>query len=173
MPLFVGREAKMYTSWDTARLFKTAILPKRVSLLADQLPMTFNLSVFSRILIKLEFISPANNQTPKVYTFSFPQVLGLLKGKVVFKIWREPIQRALSLTQSKKHEVKWKVLPKEKLEPFEITVVSSVYGGNLQVTITSTKVTLHFFWVSKQTGNSYCPGTTKLLVSIFYDTFQT
>ena len=54
--------------------------------MADQLPMDFvNLSVFSRILIKLEFISSARNQTAKAYTFPLAQVLGLLEGKLVFE----------------------------------------------------------------------------------------
>ena len=35
------RGQDMYISCDTAKLFKTVILPKRVSLLADQLPKIF------------------------------------------------------------------------------------------------------------------------------------
>ena len=47
-PWCVGREVKTCTIWDTAKAFMIVILPKRVSLPADQLlRLFFTLSIFS------------------------------------------------------------------------------------------------------------------------------
>ena len=80
---------------DTARVFVTVILPKRVSLLADQLSKI--LLIFSIFSVKLELrdlSSKVENHTPKAKTFSFAQVIGLLEGNVRLELLESPIQRA-------------------------------------------------------------------------------
>ena len=80
---------------DTARVFVTVILPKRVSLLADQLSKI--LLIFSIFSVKLELrdlSSKVENHTPKAKTFLFAQVIGLLEGNVRLELLESPIQRA-------------------------------------------------------------------------------
>lgn len=73
----------MYISCDTAKLLKTVILPKRVILLVDQLPKIFlSFSTFSETFLKLESISPVENQTPKACTLFGDHVI-----KEVVKYW--------------------------------------------------------------------------------------
>ena len=59
-------------------------LPKRVSILADQLSKI--LLIFSIKLELRDLSSKVENHTPKAKTFSFAQVIGLLEGKVRLKL---------------------------------------------------------------------------------------
>ena len=90
----------MQTICDTARVFIIVILPKRVSLLADQLSKI--LLIFSIFSIKLELrdlSSKVKNHSPKAKTFSFAQVIGLLEGKVRLELLEAPIQRTSVFSQ--------------------------------------------------------------------------
>ena len=52
----VGRDDIMYTIWDTDRVFMIVILPRRVSLLADQLskiPFIFSIRIVTYQLVKV------------------------------------------------------------------------------------------------------------------------
>ena len=76
------------------------ILPKRVSLLADQLSKI--LLIFSIFSLKLELrdlSSKVENYIPKAKTFSFAQVIGLLEGNVRLESLEAPIQRASVFSQ--------------------------------------------------------------------------
>ena len=68
------------------------ILPKRVSILADQLSKI--LLIFSIKLELRDLSSKVENHTTKAKTFSFAQVIGLLEGKVRLELLEAPIQRA-------------------------------------------------------------------------------
>ena len=71
------------------------ILPKRVSLLADQLfRILWSQSIFSQKLTCAGVSSKVENHTPNAYTLSLAHSIGLEEGRVISELLQEPIYRA-------------------------------------------------------------------------------
>ena len=73
------------------------ILPKRVSLLANQLfRILWSLSIFSKKLTNAGVSSKVENHTPSAYTshVSLAHNIGFKEGRVISELLQEPVHRA-------------------------------------------------------------------------------